>query len=228
MELFGLLHFSTLATITFSGGLLVTIQRKGHQWPLLLLAFLNLVTYTYNQAVYNTLEIKIPLDNALPFHLCDIAAFIAGIALMTRHPLCCELTYCWGLAGTLQGLITPNLSAGFPEPLFFSFFLHHGTIVVTALFLPLALGWRPRAGTWPRVLVWNQVYFFFALSLNYFFETNFGFLLQKPHVPSLLDHLGPWPYYLIWLQVIAATLMGLVLLPFSRSINVWRFGGSKV
>lgn len=228
MDLFGLLHFGTLASITLSGGLLITAQKQGHRWPLALLAFLNLVAYSYNQAVYNTLDYKISLDNILPFHLCDIAAFLAGIALITRHALACELTYCWGLAGTLQALITPNLSAAFPEPLFFSFFIHHGVIVITALFLPLALNWRPRAGTWPRVLLWNQAYFIFALLVNFLTGTNFGFLLEKPHEASALDHLGPWPLYLLWLQLIAALLMGLLLLPFSRSINVWRFGGSKV
>lgn len=228
MELFGLLHFGTLATITLSGGLLITAQRKGCRWPLALLAFLNLVAYSYNQAVYNTLPYTVSLDNILPFHLCDLAAFLAGFALITRHALACELTYCWGLAGTLQGLITPNLSAAFPEPLFFSFFLHHGVIVITAIFLPLALGWRPRPGTWPRVLIWNQAYFIFAISVNIIADTNFGFLLEKPREASALDHLGPWPFYLIWLQLIAAVLMGFLLLPFSRSINVWRFGGTNV
>lgn len=228
MELFGSLHFGILALITLIGGLLITAQKSGKHWPLALLAFLNLIAYSYNQAIYNTLDHKIPLSNILPLHLCDLAAFLAGIALITRHALACELTYCWGLAGTFQALITPDLSVSFPEPLFFSFFLHHGVIVITALFLPLALEWKPRPGTWPRILLWNQVYFILALSVNFLAETNFGFLREKPHQASALDYLGPWPLYLLWLQLILASLIGLLLLPFSRSINVWRFDGSSV
>lgn len=228
MQLFGSTHLSTLAVIFLTGAILIAMHRKGNCWPLGLLAFLNIISYSYNQAVYNTFDYQIPLENLLPLHLCDLAAFLAGLALITRHPLACELTYCWGLSGTLQALITPNLSAAPPEPLFFSFFLHHGAIVVTAIFLPTALGWRPRPGTFPRVLIWNQIYFAVALSVNFLFQTNFGFLLRKPSVPSLFDQLGDWPIYLIWLQLIAASLMGLILLPFSRSINVWRFSRTNV
>lgn len=204
------------------------MQRRGNRWPLGILAFLNIISYSYNQAVYNTFDYQIALDHILPLHMCDLVAFLAGLALITRHPLACELTYCWGLSGTLQALITPNLSAAPPEPLFFSFFLHHGVIVMTAIFLPTALGWRPRPGTFPRILICNQIYFTIALSVNFLVDTNYGFLLRKPSVPSLLDQLGDWPTYLIWLQFIAATLMGIVLLPFSRSINVWRFSRTNV
>ena len=141
-------------------------RRRGHFWPVAILAFLNLSAYAYNQWVYVNLGHTIPLDNILPFHLCDIAAFLAGFALLTPRPLVRELCYCWGLAGTLQALLTPNLPHLFPHPIFFSFFIHHGIIVITAAFLTLAEGWRPRPGTFPRVLIWNQVYFFCSLGLQ--------------------------------------------------------------
>src|SRR5579864_8455172 len=33
----------------------------------------------------------------LPLQLCDMAIFVAALALLTRHPLLVELTYFWGL-----------------------------------------------------------------------------------------------------------------------------------
>ncbi|MDB4562834.1 YwaF family protein [Akkermansiaceae bacterium] len=71
-------------------------RRRGHFWPVAILAFLNLSAYAYNQWVYVNLGHTIPLDNILPFHLCDIAAFLAGFALLTPRPLVRELCYCWG------------------------------------------------------------------------------------------------------------------------------------
>ncbi|MGJ8694969.1 MAG: YwaF family protein [Verrucomicrobiaceae bacterium] len=223
MELFGTPHLSILFLGAIAGAFLIGIRRLGKTWPVALLAFLNLSAFALNQFVYSTLGYVIPMDNILPFHLCDIASFIAAVALLTRHPLACELCFCWGLAGTLQALVTPNLPHSFPHLIFFSFFIHHGVIVITALFLPLAEGWRPRPGTFPRILIWNQIYFGFALLINWLAGTNFGFLMRKPQGATPIDFFGPWPFYWIPLQIAAALLMALTLLPFSRRINVWRF-----
>jgi uncharacterized membrane protein YwaF len=67
------------------------------------------------------------------------------------------------------------------------------------------------------------VYFFSVMAVNWAADTNFGFLMEKPRGATLLDHLGPWPFYLIWVQLIAAAFIALFLLPFSKRINVWRF-----
>lgn len=191
-------------------------------WPRALLALICLSVFPINQLALSLLNFSIPLNNILPFHLCDIAALTAGFALLTRHNLLCELTYCWGLAGTVQGLITPDLRWDFPHPMFWSFFIQHGVIVIVALYLPLAMRWKPQAGVVPRILIWNQVYFFSALSINTVLGTNFGFLAAKPEVSSPLDYLGDWPIYLIFLQFFAAILMTCLLLPFRKSINIWR------
>lgn len=222
MPLFGFTHGIVILTLIILGGICIAYGRKGCTWPRAVLAFICLVTYPVNQIVLTTLDSTLPLNNIIPGHLCDIAALTAGFGLLTGRPLLCELTYCWGLAGTMQGLITPNLSYDFPQPMFWSFFLQHGVIVIVALYLPLAMGWRPRPGIVPRIILWNQVYFLSALAVNGAVGTNFGFLAAKPEAASPLDVLGDWPVYLIWLQVLSAALMTLLLLPFSKSINIWR------
>ena len=59
----------------------------------------------------------------LPFALCDIAILVAAAACWWQRPLLVELTYFWGLAGTLQAVVTPDLNAGFPHLVFFSSFV---------------------------------------------------------------------------------------------------------
>jgi len=222
MTLFSATHGLTILILIIIGGLLIHFGRRQKIGPRFCLALICLLVYPINQLAFSTLSQRLPLDNIIPGHLCDIAAFTAGFALLTKRPLLCELTYCWGLAGTLQGLITPNLAYNFPHPVFFSFFIQHGVIVIAALYLPLAMDWKPRPGTVIRIFIWNQIYFILALIANFSLGTNFGFLLEKPSTASLLDQLGDWPIYLFWLQILATALVILLLLPFSKSINIWR------
>ncbi|MGE9267148.1 MAG: hypothetical protein ACQKBY_03545, partial [Verrucomicrobiales bacterium] len=109
MSLFGTTHLLTLLGIFLAAAVCILAHRRGKRWPLPLLAWLNLLCYAANQAAYATLDFPVALDNILPFHLCDLAALICAAALLTRKDKLCELAYLWGLAGTIQGLITPNM-----------------------------------------------------------------------------------------------------------------------
>jgi hypothetical integral membrane protein (TIGR02206 family) len=184
-----------------------------------LLAFINLMAFPLNQAAWMTLGKPLPLDNILPLHLCDIAAMTAGFALLTKRPALCALTYFWGLAATLQALLTPALGLGFPSWPFIVFFTQHFAIVAAALYLPVVDGWRPLQPLWRdpmRVYGWSVAYLAFALGVNTLLGTNFGFASRPPANPSLIDHLGPWPWYLFSMQAIAVTLFLLLALPLCR------------
>src|SRR5206468_2817543 len=55
------------------------------------------------------------LAYSLPLQLCDAAIFVAAAALWTRRQVLVEVTYFWGLAGTIQALLTPGLPQHFPS-----------------------------------------------------------------------------------------------------------------
>ncbi|HEY6224540.1 MAG TPA: TIGR02206 family membrane protein, partial [Gemmatimonadales bacterium] len=73
------------------------------------------------------------LAYSLPLQLCDAAIFVAAAALWTRRQLIVELTYFWGLAGTIQALLTPDLPQHFPSYPYFQYYLAHGGVVAAAL-----------------------------------------------------------------------------------------------
>ncbi len=183
------------------------------------LAFFCLTAYGYSQYAWSTCSHPLDLDNALPFHLCDIAAFLAGYSLLSRKPWAQTLTYYWGLAATMQALITPALMYDFPHYTFFSFFLHHFAIVGAAFFIPLCDGWKPSHPWWSsplKAFACVNVYLIVAGILNFALGTNFGFVAHPPENPSLIDHLGPWPVYLLWFEVIAWILFVLLTIPLLR------------
>lgn len=181
------------------------------------LGYLCLLTYPISLIAWNLAGLGDHIENVIPLHLCDLAAFACGIALITRNQRASELAYFWGLAGTIQGLITPAIPVSFPHPVFSSFFIQHGIIVVTALLLPLGLGWRPSRHSVLRIFIITQLYVAVAMLFNLFTGSNFGFLAKKPTTASLLDILPDWPYYILILEIIALVIYTLLYLPFLKS-----------
>jgi hypothetical integral membrane protein (TIGR02206 family) len=155
------------------------------------------------------------LNNALPLHFCDIAGLAGGVALLTRRQTACEIVYFFGLAGTLQGLLTPNLKFDFPDPRFFVFFLLHGGVVVTAVHVVTAMGRAPRPDALRRMLIFTFGYAAITGLINATLGTNYAFLCRKPEQASLMDHLGPWPWYIGALVLLAVLMYTLLYLPFA-------------
>jgi len=214
-------HAIALAVGTALTAALIHAGRRGGRSERIarsLLAFLNLTAFGLTAWAWSRMDLD-SLDNLIPLHLCDLAAFLAGIALITGNRGCALLTYFWGLAGTLQGLITPAIHVGFPHPAAFAFFIHHFVVVAAALYFPLALGWRPSGPWWRAPLIaffWLNAYLPVALLANHLLDTNFAFLAGPPPNPSLLDHLGPHPWYILPLEALALTLFLLLALPLRR------------
>lgn len=152
---------------------------------------------------------------SLPMHLCDWGWACVVIALIGRWQAPYELAYYWGLAGTFQAILTPDLPYGFPHPFFFTFFISHCGLVVAVIFLTLGEGMSPRRGSVWRAFGWLQVYVVSAMLTNLVFGANYGYLSRKPAGASLLDHMGPWPWYILSSEVLALCLFGVLYAPFA-------------
>ena len=160
------------------------------------------------------MALKFIVGYSLPFYLCDVVAVILGVALLQKNQRLAEIGYLWGIAGTLQGLITPTLYFDWTTPEYYAFFAQHGGVPVAAMVLVTGMGLKPEPGVFKRALFSSWAYMAIIYALNGMLQTNYGFLNAKPSVSTLFDYMGPWPYYLITLQVIAFGLYALLLLPF--------------
>jgi hypothetical integral membrane protein (TIGR02206 family) len=160
------------------------------------------------------------LGNGLPLNLCDWAAVAVIAALLTRDQFAYELGYFWGLGGTLQGLITPDIAYDFPDPQFIFFAINHAGIVAALLYLTFT-GMRPVVASLPRVVVATLGYVLVAGAADFALGTDYGFLAAKPTNASLIDFLSPWPWYVPELVLIGILSLLIYYAPFWAA-DAWR------
>ena len=151
---------------------------------------------------------------SLPLPLCDMAVLVAAAACWWRSPVLVELTYFWGLAGTLQGAITPDLNAGFPHLVFFQYVVGHFGIVMAALLLVVGLRIPARPGAVRRIYGITAAYTAFVGVVDWTTGANYMFLRQAPSNWTLLRILGPWPWYVLSAAGLAFVLIVALNSPF--------------
>ena len=98
------------------------------------------------------------VDNEFPLNLCDWATVATVVTLFWPNQRTYELAYFWALAGTLQGMLTPDVQYDFPDTTFLLFFVFHGGIIAGVLYLTFGLKMRPYLQHLPRVIAWSFVY----------------------------------------------------------------------
>jgi hypothetical integral membrane protein (TIGR02206 family) len=168
------------------------------------------IAYTVGLVVQGTWS----ASSSLPLALCDVGVIVAAAACWWQVPLLVELTYFWGLAGTLQAVITPDLAVGFPHLMFFEFVVGHLGIVLAAVFLVVGLRIVPRPGAVPRVFVITAAYTTFVGFVDAVTGANYMYLRDPPGEWTLLRVLGPWPWYVVSAAGVGLALFVLLDLPF--------------
>jgi len=213
-------HLATLAVIAATiTSLVVTARLRPGPWTvvacriLAIVILVNEASWWIWLADHNTWS----MSYALPFQLCDVAAIVSAAALWSRQPLLVELTYFWGLAGTANGLITPDVSDHFPSFGFLQYFIAHGAIVAAALLLVIGLKIAPRPGAVVRVFGLTFGLLVLDAGINLVTGGNYMYLRHAPGAHSLLDVIGPWPWYIVAAAALALVLFAILDLPFSLS-----------
>lgn len=166
-------------------------------------------------------------QQALPFQLCDWAMVTIIVALLTKRHSWTEVSYFWGIGGTFQAILTPNLQVNFPDIRAISFFVGHGGIVAGVIYLLIARRFRPTLGSVWRTLAWSQLYLVTTLLLDHLTAVNYGFLLHKPVAASILDYLSDTHWlYIVELEGLALLFFAILYIPFAVAdlIKYFRLG----
>jgi hypothetical integral membrane protein (TIGR02206 family) len=215
---FGPAHLAVLCAVPALAAVLARVEQRVPsgsrviRYALAAMLLINCAAYYFTFAIAGE-----PLFPAhLPLELCDVSVFITAAALLTRNPAIFDVTYYWALAGAGNALFTPNFAQA-PWLIWIQYFVSHGLIVTAVLYLVWSRQARPRPGSVGRALVAANLYAVIPGACDYVYQTNYMYLRNKPPTPTLLDLLGPWPWYIIVCEVVAFLLFYLLYLPFRRT-----------
>ncbi len=217
---FGVAHLTIIGlTIALPFVLALIVRRTKSHFLERSIAFSISLLLLINYVVYLFVGRKFGLtawQRGLPMQLCDWAMLVIIVALFTGNRRWLEIAYFWGIGGTLQAIITPNLAFGFPDLRFISFFVAHSGIIIGIIFLMLTYGFRPRPIGILRTFAWTEFYFVITFTFDLLTGENYGFLLHKPEAASLLSLLSDSrPLYLLQFHGLAFLFFCALYAPFA-------------
>jgi hypothetical integral membrane protein (TIGR02206 family) len=150
----------------------------------------------------------------LPFFLCDVVALLLPFVIAFKKRKWIGIFYFWALAGTLQAILTPDLSDGFPSFHFFRYFIGHAGIILTVLYVVVIDRVRISWQDFIHAIIYAQVYLVIVHMINHLLGSNYAYTMQKPPGASVLDLLGSWPWYIFFGEGIMILLFLFLMIPF--------------
>jgi hypothetical integral membrane protein (TIGR02206 family) len=210
-------YIATLGVTAAScAGLVWTARRLSGRWTRWAERLLAMILLAVSIAwiVTSTTAVAWSWATSLPLPLCDVATLVAAAALWWRRPLLVELTYFWGLAGTLQALLTPDVNVGFPSMEFIEYVVAHAGIVAAALFLVVGERMAPRPWSAVRVYAITLAYTAVVGAVDAVTGGDYMFLRSPPEATTMLSVLGPWPWYIASAAGVAVVLLAGLDAPF--------------
>lgn len=151
----------------------------------------------------------------LPLNLCSALIWLTGFMLIFKNQTIYEFAYFLGIGGAIQYLATPDLGIyGFPHFRYFQTFISHGLLVTCAIYMTVVEGFRPTWKSMLRVFVFANLYMAVIFFVNRWLGSDYLFVNGKPATASILDLLPPWPYYILYMEVLGIVTCLLLYLPF--------------
>lgn len=218
-ELFGSAHLVALALVLLINLVIVAsrkrftdLGKKRFRFGLAALLVINeLAFHLWNYSIGQW-----TIQTMLPLHLCSVLVWVSAYMLLTRSYSIYEFAYFLGIGGAIQALLTPDAGIyGFPHFRFFQTIISHGAIVTAAIYMTLVEGYRPYWSSLVRVAIWGNIYMAAVGIVNWLVGSNYLFIARKPDTASLIDMLGPWPWYILSLEVVAILMCLALYLPYA-------------
>lgn len=177
-------------------------------------------------AVYYTLPANIELDKSLPIQACDLLVLLAPLTLARPSRWLQAVVYFGGFGLTTQAFVTPTSDIGGPDNIkFWIFWLLHGVILATAIYVVAVDRFRPTFKDFRNAVLFWCVYSVLMIALNYSTYLGgfndgqgwyYGYL--GPTLPSIvagsvLKHLGEWPLRPLMMMLLGLLIFVLLYVP---------------
>lgn len=152
---------------------------------------------------------------SMPLHLSSVSLIFTVIMLFTKHEKVFAFVYFAGVGSAIQAIITPVIEPySFPHFRYIHFYIAHGGVVLACVYMIAIEKYKPTIQLLWKSFLYLNVYTFFVFLVNLLVDGNYMFIMHKPTSASLLDVLGPWPWYILSLEIIALVSFFVLLSPF--------------
>ncbi|WP_147534604.1 TIGR02206 family membrane protein [Bacillus marasmi] len=220
-ELFSISHFVIIALL-FLGGFLLYVFRNNFRkefriGEIFIAVSLILIESIYHYWMY--INGSWNISHALPLELCSISLMLTVLLLLTGKRIVYEILIFTALLGASQAIFTPIVNYDFPHFRFFHFFYTHLMTIWVALYFTWVKGYSPTIWSVLKLFIFLNVLLPIILIINKQVNGNYLFLSKKPKGPSLMDVLGPYPWYILSLEGLLIGLSLIVWLIFRKKNN---------
>jgi len=189
------------------------LSEKGKVWFGTALALLPALC-VFNRMLFTYLEGTFSIQEELPFHLCRLLALILPFVIYFKNEKWFGITYFFTMVGTLQALLTPDLPLAAPHYSYASYWILHGVLIYLPIYCIVVFGFRITKRDFINAVIAGNAYLLLTLIVNLTIGANYFYTSHKPPSASLLDFLGPWPWYILSVELLTIFLFVLAWIPF--------------
>jgi hypothetical integral membrane protein (TIGR02206 family) len=216
-EMFSVSHFIIIALLFLASILMFVkrdklkdVKRRKAEVGVGISLIIIEVTYHFWMYVNDIWDVS----HSIPLELCSLSLILAATLLLTRKKLIYEILLFTALLGASQAIFTPLLNFDFPHFRFFHFFYTHLMMIWVVLYFTWVHGFRPTIWSVVKMFVFLNVLMPIIMFINKAIDGNYMFLSHKPNSASLLNLLGPYPWYILSMEFLLITLSFIVWLIF--------------
>ena len=165
--------------------------------------------------VWNIVNGTWSVQEHVPLHACSVMVWTGIYMLLTKNYTIYEFSYFLGMGGAMQAILTPEAGIyGLPHFRAMQTLIVHSTLVIAPIYMSAIEGFRPTWKSFKHVAIGVNLYMLFVYFINLLLDSNYMYLIHKPETASLLDVLGPWPWYILSLEVLGFAIFFLLYLPY--------------
>ena len=152
----------------------------------------------------------------LPLHLCPIVIILSIFMMFFHSEVLFQPVYFWSI-GAFFAIRMPDIRDGMSNFASQSFFITHFFILFSTAYAFVHFRFRPTKVGFLCSFLLLVTLAFIMYFVNNKLGTNFLYVNHPPVTKSLMDFMGPWPYYIFSLAGIDIAISFFMYLPFRKN-----------
>ena len=152
----------------------------------------------------------------LPLHLCPIVIILSIFMMFFHSEVLFQPVYFWSI-GAFFAILMPDIRDGMNNFASQSFFITHFFILFSTAYAFVHFRFRPTKAGFLCSFLLLVTLAFIMYFVNNKLGTNFLYVNHPPVTKSLMDFMGPWPYYIFSLAGIDIAISFFMYLPFRKN-----------